>query len=293
MPDIPASGQISFYDFYLDAPPLLGDFPVANPDLVFILDPRAYSSAINSSLNSSPGFANASLHGYPTPLDTGGWYTGSGSGATWQAGSGARPPHLHFTTSTSYFTSANTLYPSSTGAFTIFGIWNGYYSGRGTSWKRIFHYAGRGSMTDKYYGWGGNGSEWANFILFESGYYLEPYNNGNYWNQNKSLGPSIFICSWVYGHQKFKIGSSASTDLSFWPTTPLITSSSNFLTQSRGISQTSGPGRPIFAGSNYWAGTHQQQLMFFGMAQRDYTQTEMNDMIDWMNGIWFAGTTSW
>ena len=22
-------------------------------------------------------------------------------------------------------------------------------------------------------------------------------------------------------------------------------------------------------------------------------QSEMNDLIDWMNGIWFAGTTSW
>ena len=287
---IPSSGQISFYDFYQDPAP---SFPVDNPDLIFVLDPMKYSSAINSSLNSSPGFSNASLHGYDTPLDTGGWYTGSGSGASWEAGSSYRPPHLYFSTSTNYFTSANTLYPSSTGAFTIFGIWNGYYSGRGTGWKRPFIYAGRNSMTDKYYGWGGGSNEYDNMILFESGSYLEPYNNGNYWNQSKSLGPSIFICTWVNGSQVFKIGSSYSTDVSYWPTTPLITSSSSFSTQSRNLYQTSGPGRPIFAGNNYWAGSHEWRLMLLGMAQRVWTQSEMNDFIDWVNGIWFAGNTSW
>ena len=33
--------------------------------------------------------------------------------------------------------------------------------------------------------------------------------------------------------------------------------------------------------------------MLFGMAQRVWTQSEMNDFIDWVNGIWFAGNTSW
>ncbi|SVE44604.1 uncharacterized protein METZ01_LOCUS497458, partial [marine metagenome] len=105
---IPSSGQISLYDFYQDPG---ADFPVANADLVWVLDPMYYDSSINSVINnSSTGFVNSNYHDYDTPLDTGGWATWSQAGGSWVAGSGLVPPHLDFTTSSRWFTSINSLF---------------------------------------------------------------------------------------------------------------------------------------------------------------------------------------
>ena len=305
MPDIPASGEISLYDFYRDAPAILGDFPVASPDLVWVIDPISLDSSINSTINNnSVGFANASFHGLDTPLDTGGWATYSQAGASWNPGTGLVPPYIYLSESSHWFGPINSVFPQNwNNGFTFWMIFHSEAS-QGGSWKRIFHYGGQDALNDEAPGYGSSTSEYSMLSQFLYGpnyYYYLWYGVGGYYNINVATGNQGMMFLVVSRQPQTSGGDSywsfdgtsvGNYGTSYPATSPKSNTPTWTLNSTTFAPRVSGTARPTFGYTGYGNinTTYTYHIRWYanGMASRYYDATERNALVTWLNLKYFG-----
>ena len=303
---IPTSGEISFSDFYLDAPTASGEFPVDNPNLVWVLDPMTMDSSVNNVINnSSVGFINSNYHDYDTPLDTGGWATWSQAGGSWVAGSGLVPPHLDFTTASRFFTSINSLFEQGMTPAVGFTWWLIFHSpSQSGSYKRFFHYGGGSAMNAEGYGFQNVSDEYSqlsNYLYANNTYYYRYYQGGTsgtsyYYSTEAPFGVGILIVAKKTGGTNWASGQyTTNTNYGYYPSSPILANNPTWSTASTSNGQyayvkSSGTARPQFAYTGY-SQTFNLKYFHAGFASRWYDETERNDLLEWLNTRYFAGVT--